>query len=317
MFGRFGEPEPTPSPSENESEAAKMYGPDDRPAYKELTDSLDHKIENYTHLRENGEIYDMIEAEVDENYVKAFVFTLIDYRGALQFGAIGSSHNPLELDDRIHGWQMEVDALEQKFLKGEDLGVSWQITDGSGETKTYDGTPAHDPETTDDTATVDDPYAFVTNYQFELDDQSTYVKAGEEITAAFGMEIIYGVAELEDYCPNVLDYGDVTGLYCPATPDLIWIPSDVEHDHYPEYFSHPRYVDTIKHEVAHDLIMETCGTTSPPIAGERYEGLTNSYAVLHLGADFELLQPPGPDSLYWMSDESHEWARQVFAGNCG
>lgn len=312
-----GTPSPTATETATESSEPKMYGPEDRPSYEKLISDLDYKIANYKHLLKTGEVYEKVDGKVDEAYVNAFIFTLVDYRGALRFGAIGSSYNPLELDDRIYGWQHEVDALEQKFLKAEDLGVSWTITDSSGETKTYEGKPAHDPTDTDDTATVDDPFAFATNYPEELDENGTYITAGEEIAAAFGISVIHGVAELGNYCPNAIDYGDVLGLYCSATPDIVWIPSDVEDGYYPEQYAELRYIDTIKHEIAHDLIMETCNTTSPPIAGARYEGLTNSYAVLHLGASKERLQPSDPANVYYMSDETHEWARQVFNGNCG
>lgn len=42
-------------------------------------------------------------------------------------------------------------------------------------------------------------------------------------------------------------------------------------------------LDTVKHEISHGRIELKCGTTRPPIVGERHEQVTDAYAVTHFG----------------------------------
>lgn len=110
------------------------------------------------------------------------------------------------------------------------------------------------------------------------------------------MEVVYDPAVLRQYCDRDPRDVDWVASFCTASPDNIYIQPN--HESYPEYYGNERYMDTIRHEIAHRIVLDRCGTTAPPIAGDRYEGTTNSYAVLYLGAGRDRLQNRDPESEY-------------------
>ncbi|WP_017794034.1 hypothetical protein [Leucobacter salsicius] len=76
------------------------------------------------------------------------------------------------------------------------------------------------------------------------------------------------------------------------------------------------YLDAaIRHEIAHQMIFQRCGTANPPEAGDRFEAVTHSYAELYLGADRAQLDATTSDE-YTITPESDAAARQIHDAGC-
>jgi hypothetical protein len=69
-------------------------------------------------------------------------------------------------------------------------------------------------------------------------------------------------------------------------------------------------VNTFKHELGHVWMERICGTTRPPIAGDRVEWIASAYAMLYFDAEMVAggLVPTSSD--IWR-------AKQIHSGNCG
>ena len=282
----------------------------ERPGYQTMVEHVETVIGRYEAARDAGTLNDLVNpgVTVDDDYTTAFLHKLTDISLALRWGSVTGGTDPHDVDNNINAVVVQVDQLEQKFLAGEDLGFTVRIVRADGTVFESDGTAP--------TPASDDPEAWARRYVAQPDASGDYRAAGEEVAAAFGMTVSYGFAAAEGYCTKSPDQDTWAAMYCPATPSVIYI--NAEHTGmYPDYYSQPRYVDTIRHEISHGRIHALCGTISPSIAGGRKEAATNSYAVLLLGADFERLQMDDPDNAYYMTEASHDAAEAIAAGTCG
>lgn len=77
-----------------------------------------------------------------------------------------------------------------------------------------------------------------------------------------------------------------------------------------ERVSDPGFVETMRHEIAHKLIFVQCGVSSAEWDAAYGEGVTNSYAVLYLGADREELARNAPAE-YAMNETTDAKARAI------
>jgi hypothetical protein len=140
----------------------------------------------------------------------------------------------------------------------------------------------------------------------------TYWDAAAQVAAIVGSEITRD--ESLNVCFSLdVEIVDPTAYFCPApeTWDLVFFtPAASEH---PELSS---LVDVMKHELAHKLISVQCGGvlhTDRALWQEEYgEGVTNSYAVVYLGADPAGLYAEGA---YVMDARTEAKARAIHDGD--
>lgn len=310
-----------PANTNSTSAASEQIDWRERPRGPEFEELLNRLWGTYDPAIRSGEIYAMLPdgQAVGSVYVNTFRLVLADIRGAVRFGLYGGTIAD-EADDLLDGKIAYLEELERQLLAGEDLTVPQiEVTQSDGTVFVGNG---DNPANNTTTAPLPEPKAPVDAYEFSKSVpydpgiDGDFREEGELIAAAFNMTVNYSYAEMGQHCTRGKNYVDSVGAFCSATPSVIYIPMDVP-DHYPAYLSEPRYLDTIRHEIAHMIIFDKCDSTAPPIAGqERYEGLTNSYAVLYLGASYELLQPSDSSSDYWMDASTDEMAHAVHSGRC-
>lgn len=317
MFRAAGElPKPATTTS---TPKPKVYDATERAAYQPMVDHVDELMKKYQELQRSGQLWTVAPhgKDTDPEYQRAFVFMLTDMRAALRFGAVGESTDVVELDEMIAGYRVRVDQIEADFLAGRPLKPPHlQEVDKevilTAEPKTA---PPPPKEPTDPKQLALAREKRIAAFQAQPDATGSYRQAGEQLAAIYGMRVDYTWENLYRACRSGgrIDYA--VAAYCSASPDVTYI--NTKKSSYPRYYSDPRYIDTIRHEIAHRRIHERCGTTSPPIAGRIYEGVTNSYAVKYLGANRERLQdndPAHPE--YRMSEATDRIAEQIAQGKC-
>ena len=310
------EPKPGPQPSPEVGDWAQ------RPRWGELTGLLDRLESSYVELIPSGEIYDLLPhgEAVGPKYVETFRLAVVEMKVMMRWGYRPTT-NADEMDDIIAGDIEGYLELERQLLEGEHLAFSMSVT-VDGVTTHYDGRNLALQDEPPPVPAVDAPseaYEFARAQEDWLGDDGTYIAAGEELAAAFGITVSYSFAEFGQACPSGRSYSDWAGAFCGNSPDVIYIPADVaDSQFYPEYFTNHTYLDVVRHEIAHALIYDHCDTFSPQIAGERYEGVTNSYAVLYLGADRdELFTGVGESGWdYSMDSETDAIAESIANGTC-
>lgn len=303
--------EPTPTP-----ERPELYRWKDRPRWAEWEALIDRLYTTYDPLVRSGEIYDLLPhgKAVGRDYVETYRLAVAEYQ-VLMIWLGSESTDPEQMDNSIHGWITLQTEWERQLLAGEHITFSMRV---SG--KLYDGTnqalaTAHQPEpiVSEDAAA----YEFVRAYQPALGADGTYRAAGAEIAKAFGLGMRTTMAELLNYCPTAGRLVGAAGVYCSGSPNYVYMPEDMPGSNYPDFVTNPDYLHVVRHEMAHALIAQKCGTTSPPIAGDRYEGVTNSFAVIYLGADYLRMSEGSHWGLdYTMTEETAEMAKQIMGGRC-
>lgn len=287
----------------------EVFEADQRPGYRAMVDHLEAKRQKYLAARDKGTLPQLLNpgVTVDDGYTSAFLAKLTDMGSAVSFSGFGRSTDPGELDDLIRGYALKADQLERRFLAGEDLGFAFRITLADGTVVESDGV--------NQSGRQQDPEEWLRSFVAEPGADGTYLAAGQKVAEGFGMSISHGFGEMYGYCTKTGLENRWVAAFCPVLPDVIFI--NTGNPAYPSYYSDARYVDTLRHEVAHRVILDRCATTSPPVAGKSHEAVTNSYAVRYLGADFDRLQPDDASDPYFMTPESERAAEQIRAGACG
>lgn len=140
-----------------------------------------------------------------------------------------------------------------------------------------------------------------------------YRKIGEDIADIFGVEVVYGFDKISSKCvaneDKKTDDSNIVGKFCNAEEDEDKV---FVNDKRKDLYGSSSFVDTVKHELSHRLIDKRCGTTAPEIVGNMSEGVTSSYAVIYLGANFDNLQSVGRgNSEYYMTDKTNSLARGI------
>jgi hypothetical protein len=161
--------------------------------------------------------------------------------------------------------------------------------------------------------------AFAATYEPHRDAQGSYVTSAQEITRAFGAEIIWADFGTPDPTTRCISSGEtpasVLAWYCGAEPYLIRI-NRVAYD-MPGVIYTPVFVDAVKHELAHLIIQQRCGRSEPRAGTVDEEGVTNSYAVLYLGADRKALtELSSTYPEYALSTRTDEVATWIHSGVC-
>lgn len=297
----------TPSTSSSAgADEVPIYILGERPGWPELSDHVETMHQKYSDALADGSITKYV-PDTDEGiaYAQAFVYILTDYKVALMWMGATASTEPSDLDNQIAGFRSEVDGYEARFLAGEDLGATVRIVHEDGTVFESEGVG---PE-----LVFDDPEEFAQNYRAQPNANGSYADAAAELAAGFGLSVTYNYAPGADGClPSKHALENIAAVFCPASPDLIWV--NPEYRDYPDSVYREEFIHMIRHEIGHHQILDLCGTIAPPIALDVWEGVTNAYAVLYLGADQELLG--GIDGTYTMTDETFEMAEAIHAGTC-
>lgn len=139
------------------------------------------------------------------------------------------------------------------------------------------------------------------------DASGSYRPAAEKLVADAGFNVRSTTADAAA-CGDLPIRGAAAAFVCPGTDD-VWIVDGITPDTDP-------YLDAaIRHEIAHQMIFQRCGTADPPEAGDRFEAVTHSYAELYLGADRAQLDSTASAD-YAITPESDAAARQIHDAGC-
>lgn len=317
--GQHGQ-KPTSKPSSAETaeptivEAPTLYI-DDRPGFYPMIDHITAMYDGYLAEFKSGSIARYFPDGYDESYAKDFLYILADQKAATSFMGSQSSTSADDLDLTIKSFVHDADVVEQKFLAHQDLGVTISIKRSDGTSYESDGTfdgggaaiaPAADAE------------LFASTFDPQIGADGTYRDAIDQLTNAFGMFASYDYQRIHGLCPVDTVIGDVNtaAAFCQLDPDLVYINPDQQE--YARGMTDGSMIDVVKHELSHARIFDLCGTMAPPVAGASYEGVTNSYAALFLGADRDVLYTGGPEfPQYQMSADTDNAAQLIHDGNCG
>lgn len=148
----------------------------------------------------------------------------------------------------------------------------------------------------------------------EPGDDGTFLQAARDLAATSGASIDIDYAGLFLVCPDRERNDAAIASVCPL--DLSRIFVNAEHTVYGSFIRRIQFIDTIRHELAHIQIGRICGEVASPAAGERYEAVTSSYAVAHLGLDAERWNADAMDG-YGTDAASDRIAADIAAGDCG
>lgn len=185
--------------------------------------------------------------------------------------------------------------------------------------RTFVNIPVVEPAGAASALPLESAEAFAAAYEPHRDAQGSYVASAQEITRAFGAEIIwadFGTPDPNTKCISGSETpASVLAWYCGAEPYLIRL-NRVAYD-MPGITYTPVFVDAVKHELAHLVIRQRCGRSKPNAGTVELEGVTNSYAVLYLGADRKALgdlSSTFPE--YASSTRTDEVATWIHSGVC-
>ncbi len=160
---------------------------------------------------------------------------------------------------------------------------------------------------------------FTATYKAHRDSNDSYVESGQEIARSFGAVLVWADWDKPDSTsacrrdPN--DNIETVAWFCGAEPDLIRL--NRTSTAMPGILYEREFMDIVRHELAHLVIRQRCGVTTPGEQTVELEGVTNSYAVLYLGADRKAL---GRDTSefpeYEMTTTTDEVATRIRASVC-
>jgi len=185
--------------------------------------------------------------------------------------------------------------------------------------KTFVDMPVVEPAGAAGALPLEKAEEFASAYEPHQDAQGSYVGSAQDLARAFGAEVIWAEFGKADPTTKCISSGEnpeaVLAWYCGAEPYLIRV-NRIAYD-MPNVIYTPVFVDTVKHELAHLIIHERCGRSEPNEGTVEEEGVTNSYAVLYLGADREALNDLSSTfAAYQSSTRTDEAATWIHSGVC-
>jgi len=275
----------------------------DRPLYGVARDFVTETFFRYSEETSSENAYNHVpQTEAGLNYAHDFLIILADYKGVFNFGGVGSeSTNVAELDAMAQAYIDEVTEFERKFLAGEDLGVTIKITRADGTVYESEGANNTAPEAAEE---------FARTFAGTPDATGSYAASAQELANQYNVSLSFDFTSIYAHCMHSDSDEYVVAAYCHATPFVVYVNTGWAG--YPANLNEATFIDTIKHELAHRAIGDLCGTASPPITGTANEGVTNSFAVLFLGADREgIASDPDLFPEYTMSDATDALAQGI------
>jgi len=161
--------------------------------------------------------------------------------------------------------------------------------------------------------------AFAATYTAHLDSHGSYVESGQEVARAFGAELVWSDYDTPDPHSPCRHDPDATfealAWYCSGEPYLLHLNRTAAT--MPQVLYFPDFMDTVRHELAHLVIHQRCGTSEPVEGTVELEAVTSSYAVLYLGADRDALgDATSAYAEYEMTTQTDETATWIHAGVC-
>lgn len=245
------------------------------------------------------------------DYVLEFQADLSDRLTALQKMADRSSEDQAVLRRDMITVLGSVRALEKNYLAQAPLGLKGQFKDPStGKAHAFAGTAS--PKT--ENARLE---ALARDFVPAADADGSYIPSAEALVRSFGLSVNWDFAQLKKSCPDSKEPDQyVVASFCTGAPRVIYgNRATAAADH---VFYSPVVVSVMKHELSHYRITQICGTPQPARAGDSVEAVTNSYAVLFLGASYDDLQPfeGSPHPEYRMTPQSDAIAKKLHAGSC-
>lgn len=323
------------TPEQDESQSQTQSQPEieyitmkDRPSYKGTYDYVNGKYEQYSQeaLADTQAFMDKYRIPITDDgnkYVTDFIAVLGKYATDLKKMGDTVGVNASEMDDVIASYRTNTDTVEGHFLKGEPLDVQVTLQGSNGETYTVDGQNSVDLKPL--WADLEPKVAAASN-----DMGSNYAESAQKIVELAGLQINWNLGSAYQYCTKsaenspdmkTLNDNETFGFYCPVTPNVIYANQQVN-----GWDSIYAPSAGIRHEIAHHAIHMYCGTIQPPVVIQngvnRFEGVTNSYAVKYLGADANLLSQSAQQAAannhrqYLMDDFTDKAAEAIHRGEC-
>lgn len=244
-------------------------------------------------------------------YVLEFQADLAERFATLQKMGERTSADRAVLRKDLNALLGTVRTLEKNYLAQAPLGRKGQFKDPSTG-KTHPFTGAASPKA--ENARLE---ALARTFVGEPDAEGSYIPSAEQLVRSFGLSVNWDFAQLTKSCPSTKKNDpDVVAAFCTAAPRLIY--GNRETTGAAVVFYSPVVVSVMKHELSHYRITQICGTPVPSRAGDSVEAVTNSYAVLFLGASYDDLQPfdGSPHPEYRMTPQSDAIAKKLHAGSC-
>lgn len=300
----------------------------DRPSYQTTYEYVNGKYEQYSQ-----EALDDLQGFMDKyripitddggKYVTDFIAVLGKYSNNLQLIGDTIGIDADEMDDVIASYKTDTDTVEEHFKKGEPLGVQVTLKGANGDTYTVDG--QNSVELKPLWADLEPKIAAAANNM-----GSNYRESAQKIVELAGLQINWDFNAGKQYCTKsssnnpdmqALEDKETFAYYCPVTPNVIYANTDAngwDTDYAP--------AAAIRHELAHHAIHMYCGTIQPPVVMQdgvnRFEGVTNSYAIKYLGADANWLKQSAEYAAqnhheqYLMNDYTDKAAEAIHRGEC-
>lgn len=289
--------------------AITTYYNNDLTEWKAKRDYINATYSKYDEAADNGNIFTMTTSR-DSNYINAYLTYISEQKAALTFEASVSSTDKTELVNKAKLSLDEFKKTEQAFINGQPLGQNITITDSNGNTVVSDGTDAMStPKVTNEME------AQVAAFNPSLDSNGTYMQSATDIAGIMGLKVNYDFNKVTEYCnADGVDLTWAIMVYCPVTPNQVYV--NTNHANY-QYEVHDKaFISDVRHEMGHHAIDSRCGTSQPPIAGDKTEAVTSSYAVLFLGANRDDLSNANDLDEYKMTTDTDNIAKQIHDGKC-
>lgn len=282
---------------------SKDYG--DRNSYKTLQKEITENYESHlVPLKEDPIAKTMPQNEATTKYRKTYLSEITK----LQNSMIEKAETEITNDDFesvLNTYRIDYENLKTTFNSGASF-----RNDQDDQSMNFDD------EINENTIGASSYYLKLEKEAREIvvpDGLADYRAIGEKVAKVFDVKAEYGFDKVLEACnvknDSSLDLKKTLGLFCTNEIYTIYFndSEDMKHN-----YSSPFLVDTFKHELAHHLIYQICGTTRPSVAEGQHEKVTSSFAVIFLGADHDMLQLVGSDIHdYKMTDESHRIARNI------
>lgn len=289
--------------------AITTYYNNDLTEWKAKRDYINATYSKYDEAADNGNIFTMTTSR-DSNYINAYLTYISEQKASLTFEASVSSTDKTELVNKAKLSLDEFKKTEQAFVNGQPLGQNITITDSNGNTVVSDGTDAMStPKVTNEME------AQVASFNPSLDSNGTYMQSATDIAGIMGLKVNYDFNKVTEYCnADGVDLTWAIMVYCPVTPNQVYV--NTNHANY-QYEVHDKaFISDVRHEMGHHAIDSRCGTSQPPIAGDKTEAVTSSYAVLFLGANRDDLSNANDLDAYKMTADTDNIAKQIHDGKC-
>jgi hypothetical protein len=301
---------PSPTATLELEEPGELYVMSERPGYLELEARLGEIREKYIDVGRDEILQRVPLTEDGLNYYQDFVYILTDLEEDIDHSGSVTGTDPKDLDLTIAANEAKLTELERKFLAYEPFGVELNIVRADGTVYTSTGTEAP--------LSREKAEEFARSYVAAPDANGSYADAAQAAIKDFGLYLTWDDEGYSDLCGPVEGAAmeEIGATYCMADPDLIYV--NTSSLGYPDNLYDSSFVDLIKHETAHSIIGEICGTLAPPVAGADFEGVTSSYAVLYLGADRTVLSSWGDwKAQYAVTPATDAAAAEIHEGRCG